>query len=205
MYLLDAEGHQDGGALGGEGAGGGDGPHPIGQGRVQAVLLLVAEDGELADLPVGDGQQGLGVRLQLFQRVSDVYEGDVGVDHALVPCGEVIKELLVLRPQLLQVIGDSGRKIVLGVLALLPAGNIALHSQNSGLNIPDGLPGGDRQNVDGQHQVFGEVGEFGDHLILDVTGVVPEEQDPAELAAHLEVVHFELHPIRADIVPEVVA
>ena len=39
------------------------------------------------------------------------------------------------------------------------------------------------QNVNGQHEVPGEVGQVGNHAVLDVAGVLPEEQDPAHLAA----------------------
>ena len=205
LYLLDAEGHEDGGALGGEGAGGLDAAQAIGQGGVQPVLLLVAQDGELAKALVTDGLQGLGVRVQLLQRVGHVDQGDIGEDHALVAGAEVVQELLILCPELFQLIGDGGGKVVVGVLLLLPAGDVALHAQDAGLHFLHGLVGGNGQNVDGQHKVPGEVGQVGNHAVLDVAGVLPEEQDAAHLAAQLEVVRFELHPVRGDGVLEVMA
>ena len=110
---------------------------------------MIAEDGELAKALVADGLQGLGIGVQLLQRVGHVYQRDVGEDHPLVAGGEVIQKLLVFRPKLLQLIGDGGGKVVVGVLLLLPAGNVALHSQNPGLHFLDGLVGGNGENVDG--------------------------------------------------------
>ena len=132
-------------------------------------------------------------------------QGDIGEDHALVAGAEVVQELLILCPELFQLIGDGGGKVVVGVLLLLPAGNIALHAQNPGLHLLDGLVGRDGQNVNGQHEVPGEVGQVGNHAVFDVAGVLPEEQDPAHLAAQLEVIGLEVHPVRGDGVLEVVA
>ena len=46
-------------------------------------------------------------------------QGDVGEDHALVAGTEVVQKFLVLRPELLQLIGDGGGEVVVGVLLLL--------------------------------------------------------------------------------------
>ena len=84
-------------------------------------------------------------------------QGDVGEDHALVAGAEIVQKLLVLRPELFQLVGDGGSKVVVGVLFLLPAGDVALHAQDTGLHLLHGLVGGDGENVDGQHEVPGEV------------------------------------------------
>ncbi|CAN4073291.1 ECF transporter S component, partial [Dysosmobacter welbionis] len=91
------------------------------------------------------------------------------------------------------------------VLPLLPAGDVALHPHDALLHIPDGLSGRNGQDVNGEHQVAGEVRQFGDQGVLDVAGIVPQEQNSSEPAAHLEVVCPKTHSIRTDIVPEVVS
>ena len=39
------------------------------------------------------------------------------------------------------------------VLALLPPGNIRFNAEDTALYLPDGLIGGDGENINGQHQV----------------------------------------------------
>ena len=197
LDLLDTEGHEGCCGLSGQGAGGGDRPQAIGQGGVQAVLLLVAEDGEIAE---GLGQEGFGVGVELFQRVSHVQQGHIGVDHALIPGAQIIQELLGLRPLLFQLIGNHSGEVVPGVLPLLPAGNIALNPHDLGLHVPHRFVGRDGEQVDGQYQWPGEVGQTGDHVVLDVTGVIPHEQNPAHFAAQFEVIRQKLHPVRRDAV-----
>ena len=147
--------------------------------------------------------QCLRVGVQLLQRVRHVYDGDIGKNHPLVASTQVIQKLLRLRPQLLQLIGDAGREIIAAVLALLPPGNIRFDAEDTALHLPDGLIGGNGENINGQHEVLREIRQLGDHLVLDVAGIVPQKQNTANFAAHLEVVCFEAQPIRADVIPEV--
>ena len=205
LDLLNAERHQNSGGFSCQGAGRSDAAQAIGQGRVQSILLLIAENGELTRLLQPDCLQCLRVSVQLFQRVRHVYDGDIGKNHPLVTGTQIIQKFLCLRPQLFQFIRDAGGKIVPAVLPLLPPGNIRFDAENAALYLTDGLIRGDRQNVDGQHQVAREVRELGDHLILDVAGIVPQEQDAAHLTAHLKMVCLEAQSIRADIVPEIVS
>ena len=72
-------------------------------------------------------------------------------------------------------------------------------------NLMDSLVRGNGQDINGQHQAPGEVGEVGNHAVLDVAGVLPEEQDAAHLAAHLEVVRPKAHTVQGDAVLEMVA
>ena len=89
MYLLHPVGHEDGGALGGQRPQGLDAPEAVGQDGVQPVLLLVAQNGKLAEMFPANGQQGFRVRVQLLQRVRDMHQRHHGKNHALVALGEV--------------------------------------------------------------------------------------------------------------------
>ena len=205
LYLLDAEGHKDGGALGGQGA---HGLHPaqaVGQDGVQPVLLLVAQNGELAQVLPSDGKKGVGVRVKLLQVVRDMHQCHHGEHHPLVPFGEVGQKFLGLPPKLFQVIGDRGGEVVLVVLALLPAGDVYLNAHDPALNLPHRLVGGDGQDINRQHEVSGEVRQGGNHAVLDVAGVILEEQDAAHLVPHLKIAGPEPHTVRADQVLEVQA
>ena len=135
--------------------------------------------------------QRLRVGVQLLQRVRHVYDGDIGKNHPLVAGTQVIQKLLRLRPQLLQLIRDTCREIIAAVLALLPAGNIGFDAEDTALYLPDGLIGGNGENINGQHEVLREIRQLGDHFILDVAGVVPQKQDAPHLAAHLKVIRLE--------------
>ena len=126
-----------------------------------------------------------------------------GEHHALVSLGEVGEKFLGLAPELFQVIGDRGGEVVLVVLALLPACDVRLNAQDAALNLLHGLVRGNRENVNGQHEAPGEVGEIGDHAVLDVAGVVLEEQDPAHLVPHFKMPGPEPQAVRADQIPKV--
>ena len=64
--FLCAERNQHGGAFGGEGSQGLDFPQPIGQHRVQPVLLLPAQRGKLAQVLTRRGVERFGVAVQLL-------------------------------------------------------------------------------------------------------------------------------------------
>ena len=151
------------------------------------------------------GLQCLGIGIQPLQVVGQMDQRDIGKDHTLVAGAQIVQELLCLAPQLLQLIGNGGRKVVLIILSLLPTGNIALNTQYPGLDFLYRLVGGDGQNVNGKHKVPGEVGQFRDHAVLDIAGILPKEQNTANFVAHLEVVGLELNPVRGDVVPKIMA
>ena len=98
------------------------------------------------------------VSVQLLQRVGHVNNGDIRKNHPLVAGTQVIQKLLRLRPQLLQFIGDAGREVIAAVLALLPPGNIRFNAEDAALYLPDGLIGGNGENINGQHQISWKVG-----------------------------------------------
>ena len=134
-----------------------------------------------------------------------MYDGDIGKNHPLVAGAQIVQKFLCLCPHLLQLIGDAGREIIAAVLALLPPSNIRFDAEDTALHLPDGLIGGNGENINGQHEVSREIRQLGDHLVLDVAGIVPQKQNTANFAAHLEVVCFEAQPIRADVIPEVMS
>ena len=128
LDFLHPEGHKDSGALGSQSTQGFDAPETIGQDGVQPVLLLVAQNGKLAEVFPAYGQQRFRISIQLFQRVRDMHQCNHGKNHTLVALGEVGKKLLCLRPQLLQLVRDRRCKIIFVVLPLLPTGNVTLYA-----------------------------------------------------------------------------
>ena len=151
--LLGLEGHEHGQGLGGEGAQGADPPQAQGQSRDEAVRLLPAQRGELAQVFPGDGLEGLRVAVQLLLTVRQMYQRHHGEQHPLVAGGQVVQHLAGLLPLLLQVIGYNGGEVVVAVLPALPVGHVCLHPQQAVLQLPHGLVGGHGDDVDGQHQI----------------------------------------------------
>ena len=147
--LLCLKGQQHGGALGGQRPHGVNTPQAVGQYRVQRVLLLVFHSGKLAAVGAPDGRQRLRVLVQLLGAIRQVSQRHQGIQHPLVPGGEVVQKLPYLLPHLLQVVGDVGGKIVVPVLPLLPAGNVALHRHNAPVHLRHRLVRGHRYDVDG--------------------------------------------------------
>ena len=203
LNFLHPEGHEDGGALGGEGSQGLYPAQAVGQDGIQAVLLLVAQGGKLAQVLPADGHQGFCVGVKLLQTVRNMDKGNDGKNHPLVSLGEVGQKFLGLSPQLLQLVGHGGGKVVLVVLSLLPSGDVCLDAQNLVLHIPHGLVGGNGQNVNGQHEAAGKVRQVGDHAVLNITGIVLQKEDTAHLISHLEVTGLKSDSVRADEIPEV--
>ena len=118
--------------------------------------------------------------------------------HPLIPCGQVIQHFPRLFPLLLQVVGHHRGEVVVAVLPPLPVGDVGLHPQQAVLHFPHGLIGGDRDHVDGQHHGAVQAGEFIDHGVLDVAGILLEEHGPAIFIAQDKVILPKLHAVRAD-------
>ena len=62
-----------------------------------------------------------------------------------------------------------------------------------------------RDHVDGEHHAPVEVGQLQNHAVLDVAGVVLEEQDATVLIAHFEILPMKFQTVRADRILEVVS
>ena len=97
---------------------------------------------------------------------------------------EIVRKFPSLLPHLLQVIGNAGGEIVVVVLPLLPAGDVAFRRHNAPVHLHYGLVGGYRHDVDGQHHVAGVVHQLRDHGALDKAGILSQEQGTAYAAIH---------------------
>ena len=202
LYLKGDEYRQ---TLGGEGTKGVDFPRTDGQGGIQAVELLELEHRKLAHMLSSHGEYGFGIAVKLLLGIGGDGQGHHREHHPLVAGGEVVQKLLAFLALQFHIIGHYSREVVVGVLAALPVGDVGLHAQQAVFYLPHGFIRGHRHNVDGEHQVAGHVGKLRYHVILNIRGVVFEEQHPAELIAQLQIVAVFLDPIRADIVLKAVA
>ena len=205
LDLLDLEGDEYGQGFRGEGTEGVDFPHPDGQSGVQAIKLLELEYRKLAHMLSRHGEYGFGVAVKLLLGVGGDGQGHYRKHHPLVAGGEVIQKLLALFALQFHIVGNHSREVVVGVLAALPVGDVGFHTQQAVFHLPHGLIRGNRHNVDGEHQIAVEIGKLRHHVILNIRGIVFEEQHPAEFAAQLQIVAVFLDPVRADIVLEAVA
>ena len=71
------------------------------------------------------------------------------------------------------------------------------------LSFAHGFVGRHGDHVDGEHHAPVEVGQFQNHAVFDVAGVVLEEQHPTILTSHLEVVPMKFQTVRANRVLEI--
>ncbi len=180
--------------------------HPaqaIGQDGIQAVLLLVAQNGELAQVLPADGHEGFRVGVQLLQRIGHMHQCDNREHHPLIPDGQIVQKFPGFIPQLLQLIGNIGGEIVFAVLPLLPAGDVRLDAQDLALHLLDSFVGGNGRMSMLSMRLRGKVRQVGNHFISHIAGIVLEKQYPAKLAAHLKVIRLERQAVRADQVTEV--
>ena len=129
LDLLHLKGDEHRQTLGGEGAEGVDFAHPDGQGRVEAVKLLELEYRKLAHMLSCHGKHRLGVAVKLLLGVGGDRQGNHRKHHALVAGGEVVQKLLALFALKLHVIRHHGGKVVIGILASLPVGDVRFHAQ----------------------------------------------------------------------------
>ena len=58
-------------------------------------------------------------------------------------------------------------------------------------------------HVNGEHHAPVEIGQLQNHAVFDVAGVVLEEQHPAILTSHLEIIPMEFQAVRADRILEI--
>ena len=87
----------------------------------------------------------------------------------------------------------------------LPVRDIRLYPQQTVLHLPHSLVRGHIEDVDGQHHIAVQVGQVRHDLVLDIVGIVLQEQHPAIAVAQLQIVAVLLDSVRADVVLEVVA
>ena len=119
-----------------------------------------------------------------------------GEHHTLVALGKVIHILFSDFSHLLHLIGQIGRKVVVGVLALLPAVGVGIHGHDDLIHHFDCLVHADGDNINGQHHVPGIVPQLGNHIVLDKAGIVTQKQGAPEVVAHLVVTFMKGQAIR---------
>ena len=203
MNLLRPERHEDGTAFRGQRPQSVGATQAIRQNGIQAVLLLVAENRETAELFLCDGLQGLRIRVKLLQRIGNVNERHTGKHEPLIAGSQIFQQVFRFGAHLLQVIRHGRGKIVLPILPLLPARNIRFHAEDSALHLTHSFFGGNRKNVNGQQQVSGEVRQVLYHFVADKRCVIAHKKHPSKFATHFKIPGAELQPVRANQVAEV--
>ena len=126
-----------------------DFPQPVRQHRVQTVLLLPAQRGKLAQVLTCRGVERFGVAVELLFAVSQMHQRHQPEHHPLVAGGQVVEHLLGFLALEFHIVRNCRSKIVVGVLAALPVGNVRFHAQQCALQLPGGFVCRHRQDVDG--------------------------------------------------------
>ena len=192
------ERNQYGGAFGGKGSQGLDFPQPVRQHRVQPVLLLPAQRGKLAQVLTRRGVERFGVAVELLFAVSQMHQRHQPEHHSLVAGGQVVQHFFGFLALEFHIVRNCRGKIVVGVLAALPVGDIRLHAQQCTLQLAGSFVRRHRQDIDGQHQIAVKVAEFRHKAVLDVAGIVLQIQHPAIPRIDLKMVGGKLHAVGAE-------
>ena len=203
--FLRMERQHDGGAFGGEGAHRQNLARAIGQGGVQALQLLERQRRQLAELLAGHRLHLFGGCVQLFEAVGGEDHRQQAKDQPLVAGGQVAQHLFGFGALLFHVKGNHGREVVGGVLAALPGGDVCFHPQQPVLNFTHRFVGGNRQQVQRDHHLTGQLVQFRNELIFDEIGVVLQIQRPHIQVVQLEEAGLDLHRLGAEPVLEMVA
>ena len=124
--FLRAKRNQHGGAFGGKGSQGLDFPQTIRQHRVQPVLLLPAQRRKLAQVLAGCRVERFGVAVELLFAVGQMHQRHQPEHHALVAGRQIVQHLLGFLALQLHVVRNRRGKIVVGILAALPVGDVRL-------------------------------------------------------------------------------
>ena len=95
------------------------------------------------------GVERFGVAVELLFTVSQMHQCHQPEHHALVAGRQIVEHLLGFLALQLHVVGNGRGKIVVGVLAALPVGDIRLHAQQCALQLAGGLVRWHRQDIDG--------------------------------------------------------
>ena len=193
LHLLHLKWHEHRKALSGEGAKRIDLPCADGEDGVQPVDLLEFQHGKLTHMLSCHGKHRFGVAVELLFIVGGNDHRNDRQHHPLISRGQIVQKLLALLALELHIVGHDGREIVVGVLPALPVGDVGFDAEQTVLHLPHGLVGGDRHNIDRQHHISVEVGQFRDHAVLDIRSVVLQKQDTAVFLAQLQAVTAFLH------------
>ena len=121
----------------------------IRQYRVQPVFLLPAQRGKLAQVLTRRGVERFGVAVELLFAVSQMHQRHQPEHHPLVAGGQVVQHFFGFLALEFHIVRNCRGKIVVGVLAALPVGDVRLHAQQCALQLAGGLVRWHRQDIDG--------------------------------------------------------
>ena len=160
---------------------------------IKTVHLLPLKDRELAKLLSCRSHDGFRVIIKLLLGICHVNQSEDSKHHPLVSCGQILQELLCLLSLKLQVIGEHGGEIVVGILTALPVGGIRLNTKHKVFNLPYSLICRNRHYIYAEHQIARDVGKLSNYVVLDIVGVIFKEHDSSVLLAQHEIVikHFD--------------
>ena len=151
------------------------------------------------------GVERFGVAVELLFAVSQMHQRHQPEHHPLVAGGQIIEHLLGFLALEFHIVRNCRGKIVVGVLAALPVGDIRFHAQQCTLQLAGGLIRRHRQDVNGQHQIAVKVAEFRHKAVLDVAGIVLQIQHPAIPCVQLEMVGGKFHAVGTEPILEMLA
>ena len=100
---------------------------PIGQHRVQPIFLLPAQRGKLAQVLARRGVKRFSVAVELLFAVSQMHERHQPEHHSLVAGRQIVQHLLGFLALEFHIVGNRRSKIVVGILAALPIGDIRFY------------------------------------------------------------------------------
>jgi len=126
-----------------------DFPQPIRQHRVQSVFLLPAQRGKLAQVLTRRGVERFGVAVELLFAVGQMHQCHQPEHHALVAGRQIVEHLLGFLALQFHIVRNGRGKIIVGVLAALPVGNVRFHAQQRALQLAGGFVCRHRQDVNG--------------------------------------------------------
>ena len=143
------------------------------------------------------------VAVQFLFAVCQMHERDHGKQHPLIAGREIVQHLAGFLALLFQIIRHNGREVLVAVLPPLPVGDVGFHAEELVLHLAHRFVGRHGDHVNGEHHAPVEIGQFQNHAVFDVAGVVLEEQDATVLTAHFEIIPMEFQAVRTDRVLEI--
>ena len=169
----------------------------------QAILLLKAQFRQLAQVLARNGLERFGVAVQFLFAVCQMHERDHGEQHPLVAGREIVQHLAGFLALLLQIVRHNSGEVLVAVLPALPVGDVRFHAEELVFYLAHRFVGRHGDHIDGEHHAPVEVGQFQNHAVFDVAGVILEEQDATILVSYFEIIPMELQAIRANRVLEI--
>ena len=151
-----------------------------------------------------NGLERFGVAVQFLFAARQMHQRDHGEQHPLVAGREIVQHLAGFLALLFQIIRHNSGEVLVAVLPALPVGDVRLHAEELIFYLAHRFVGRHGDHVNGEHHAPVEIGQFQNHAVFDVAGIVLEEQHTTVLIAHLKVVPMKFQTIRTDRVLEVV-